>query len=170
MNQENQQSQVAGQAPKSGMAITGFVLGAIALLTSFLPIINNASFILAVLGLVFAIVGFAGINKGKKSGKGLAIAALIICVVSGVVVLATQTAYSNAIDEATSSTTVTASSADSGSDSSASSTAADVDFITTSFFLRWIRNVIWLAPVLPGAPFPNTFSKCSTKRAWSDQK
>lgn len=129
MNQENQQSQVASQAPKSGMAITGFVLGVIALLTSFLPIINNASFIFAVLGLVFAIVGFVGISKGKKSGKGLAIAALIICVVSGVVVLATQTAYSNAIDEATSSTAVTASSADSGSDSSASSTAADADFV-----------------------------------------
>ena len=37
--------------PKSGMAITGLVLGIIALLTSFLPIINNASFSLDYLAL-----------------------------------------------------------------------------------------------------------------------
>ena len=68
---------------KSGMAIAGFVLGIIALLTSFLPIINNLSFFLAILGLIFGIVGMVGISKGKKSGKGLAIAAIVICVVSG---------------------------------------------------------------------------------------
>ena len=94
MNNQNwnpQHPQPAQQMPpipqsKSGMAIAGFVLGIIALLTSFLPIINNFSFFLAVLGMIFGIVGMVGILKGKKSGKGLAIAAIVICVVSGVVV------------------------------------------------------------------------------------
>lgn len=56
---------------KSGMAIAGFVLGLIAILTSFLPIINNLSFLLAILGLVFGTIGFVGITKGKKSGRGI---------------------------------------------------------------------------------------------------
>lgn len=60
---------------KSGMAIAGFVLGIIALLTSLVPIVNNLSFFLAILGIIFTIVGLIGIMKGKKSGKGLAIAA-----------------------------------------------------------------------------------------------
>lgn len=80
MNNQNwnpQHPQPAQQMPpipqsKSGMAIAGFVLGIIALLTSFLPIINNFSFFLAILGMIFGIVGMVGIMKGKKSGKGLA--------------------------------------------------------------------------------------------------
>ena len=95
MNNQNwnpQHPQPAQQMPpipqsKSGMAIAGFVLGIIALLTSFLPIINNFSFFLAILGMIFGIVGMVGILKGKKSGKGLAIAAIVICVVSGGVVV-----------------------------------------------------------------------------------
>ena len=86
--------------PKSGMAIAGLVLGILALLTSFLPIINNLSFIVGLLGLIFAIVGLVGTIRGKKSGKGIAIAALIITVLSLVIVLATQSMYSAAIDEA----------------------------------------------------------------------
>lgn len=91
---------------KSAMAIAGFALGCVALLTSFIPIVNNLSFLLALLGLVFAIIGLVGTIKGKKSGKGLAIAALAICVVSGAVVLATQSAYSAALDAANPSSTV----------------------------------------------------------------
>lgn len=118
MNNQNgnpQHPQPAQQMPpipqsKSGMAIAGFVLGIIALLTSFLPIINNFSFFLAILGMIFGIVGMVGISKGKKSGKGLAIAAIVICVVSGVVVLGTQSMYSAALDSATSSATTTSTS------------------------------------------------------------
>lgn len=135
MDQQNQQQPSSTQGTavppaKSGMAIAGFVLGIIALLTSFLPIINNLSFLLALLGLIFAIVGFVGIQKGKKSGKGLAIAALVICIVSGVVVLATQSAYSNALNQATSPSTATVSSSDSAaaSDSSSGAASADADF------------------------------------------
>lgn len=130
MNNQNwnpQHPQPAQQMPpipqsKSGMAIAGFVLGIIALLTSFLPIINNLSFFLAILGLIFGIVGMVGISKGKKSGKGLAIAAIVICVVSGAVVLGTQSMYSAALDSATSSATTTSTSASSAA--STESTAA----------------------------------------------
>ena len=45
------------QLSKSGLGIAGFVLGVIALATSFLPIINNFSAVLAVVGLVLALAG-----------------------------------------------------------------------------------------------------------------
>lgn len=131
MSQNAPQQNYFHQAPKplSGMAVASLVLGIIALLTSFLPIINNLSFILAALGLIFAIVGIVGTVRGKCRGKGLAIAALVVNVVSIVVVLATQSMFSTALDEATDQissgtpTTIESSSsgdaaADAGSDAS----------------------------------------------------
>lgn len=86
--------------PRSGMAVASLVLGIAALVTSVLPIINNASFIMAILGLIFGIVGVVGIAKGKKSGKGLAIAGIILSVVACIVVLAAQATWSAAFDKA----------------------------------------------------------------------
>lgn len=113
---------------KSGMAIAGFVLGIIALLTSFVPIVNNISFFLAILGIIFTIVGFVGIAKGKKSGKAFAIAALIICVISCAVVLASQSAYSAALNSASSATTVSSVTDSSTNSSTDSADAAKADF------------------------------------------
>lgn len=120
MNMRNSQQITTA---KSGMAIAGFVLGIIALLTSFVPIVNNLSFFLAILGIIFAIVGLIGIMKGKKSGKGLAIAALVICIVSCAAVLASQSAYSEALNSASSAATVSSS-----ADSSTSSDNQKADF------------------------------------------
>ena len=85
----------------SGLAIAGLVLGIVAALTSFLPIINNASFFIALLGLVLAIAGLVSTRKGKHSGKGIAIAGIVLGIVSAAIVLATQAMYSAAIDAAT---------------------------------------------------------------------
>ena len=62
------------QLSKSGLGIAGFVLGIIALATSFLPIINNLSALLAAIGFVLALIGTVACVKGRKSGKGLSIA------------------------------------------------------------------------------------------------
>lgn len=93
-------TQANANPPKSGLAIAGLVLGIVAAATSFLPIINNGSFILAIVGLILSIVGLMGIRKGTKSGKGMAIAGLVLCLVAGAVVLASQAIYSAAIDSA----------------------------------------------------------------------
>ena len=71
-----------------------------ALVTSILPIINNLSFLLAILGIVFAIIGLVGISKGKKSGKGLGIAGLVLSVIAFILVLVMQSAFSAALDQA----------------------------------------------------------------------
>ena len=88
----------------SGMGIASLVLGILAILTSFLPIINNGSFFLALLGIILAIVGIIVTKKGKKSGRGLAIAGLILNILSIIIVLATQSLYGAAIDSALEST------------------------------------------------------------------
>lgn len=97
----------APQAPRSGLAIAGLVLGIIALLTSFLPIINNFSAVLAFIGAIFSVIGLVGALRGKKLGKGMAIAATVINVVVIAVVLGTQSMYSAAINEATNTVSMT---------------------------------------------------------------
>lgn len=89
---------------KSAAAIVGLVLGIIALLTSFLPFINNLSFFLALIGLVFAVVGLVGVLRGKKAGKGMAIASVVVNVLAIAIVMGTQSMYSAAINEATKGT------------------------------------------------------------------
>lgn len=74
--------------------VASLVLGIVALVTSILPIINNLSFLLAILGIVFAIVGLVGISKGKKSGKGLGVAGLVLSVIAFILVLVMQSAFS----------------------------------------------------------------------------
>lgn len=88
----------------SGTAIASLILGIVAIVMSWVPIINNFSFIFALIGLILGIVGIVGVVRGKKGGKGLAIAALIVNIISIAIVIGTQSLYSAAIDEATSST------------------------------------------------------------------
>lgn len=85
---------------RSGLAIAGLVVGVVALFTSLMPIINNISFFVALVGAILAVAGLVGCVKGKRAGKGLAIAAVVVNVVAIVAVLASQSMYSAAIDDA----------------------------------------------------------------------
>lgn len=91
---------VPARPPRSAMAIAGMVVGIVALLTSFVPIVNNASFVLALLGLVFAIVGLVAGVRGTRSGKGFAVAGIAVSAVAVIVVLVTQALYGAALDQA----------------------------------------------------------------------
>ena len=119
---ENQSSEVKG---KSTAAIVGLVLGIVALVTSFVPFVNNLSFILALIGTVFAVVGLVGTLRGKRGGKGLAIASTIVNVLALVIVLATQSMYSAALDEAVNSTSTASTTTTSAPASDTSAAAAD---------------------------------------------
>ncbi|MDT3767279.1 DUF5067 domain-containing protein [Gleimia hominis] len=80
--------------------IIGLVLGGVAALTCFIPLINNISFVLGAVGLVLSIIGLVGTRRGKKSGKALAIVATVLCVISLIVTLWVQKSISDAFDEA----------------------------------------------------------------------
>ena len=113
------------QKGKSAASIVALVLGIIALVTSFLPIINNLSFVLALVGAVFAVIGLMGVLRGKKGGRGFSIAAVIVNVLAIAIVLGTQSAYSSAIDEATKGTISTEDGSSAAASTSAESATAD---------------------------------------------
>ena len=122
-----------GKPATSAMAIVGLVLGIVALATSWMPIFNNGSFFLALLGAIFAIVGLVSTLRRTRSGKGLAIAGLIICIIACAAVLAAQQATSKAINDAVDSaknshavTSTSAAPADASGDADASAQSQDL--------------------------------------------
>lgn len=92
--------QTNSKQARSGLAIAALVLGIVALATSFLPIINNISFFIALVGLILAIIGIVGIRKGKAGGMGIGVAGLVLCIVAGAVVLGSQAFYTAALNDA----------------------------------------------------------------------
>lgn len=74
------------------MATAGLVCGIIALCTSFIPIINNISFVLGILSIVFALVSL-------KKQKGKCIASIIISIIAIILVIASQQALSDSLNE-----------------------------------------------------------------------
>lgn len=104
--------------PLSAMGITSLVMGVLALMISWVPIINNVTFLFSILGLVFAIVAFVGIKHHKVRGRGLAYAGLITSIVGFAIMLATQSFYGEVLKQATTTShTKTATSSTSNNDS-----------------------------------------------------
>lgn len=91
---EESQSETPIGKHGSGMVTAGFVLGIIGICTSFIPAVNNASFVLGILAVVFG-----GIGLVKKLGKGKSVTALVLGILSIVITLSLQAAWSAAIDE-----------------------------------------------------------------------
>ena len=82
---------------KSGFATAGLVLGIIGICTSFIPIINNVSFILGLIGMIFGIVSLI-----KKDSKGQAKAGVVLCILTMVITINSQQALSNSLNEVSS--------------------------------------------------------------------
>ncbi len=116
---------------KSGMAIAGLVLGIIALVSSWIPILNNMSAFIALVGAVLAVVGVVSTVRGRHSGKGFAVAALVVNVVAFVFVLiiqaATTAALNKVIDGPSVSGTSTSAPADGESSTTTSGDGTDVE-------------------------------------------
>ena len=95
------------QTRKNGFSTAGLVLGIIGICTSFIPIINNLSFVMGVLAIIFGIVALV-----QKASKGKIIAVIILGILSIVITLNSQKtlsdsldAISNDLDKATGSST-----------------------------------------------------------------
>lgn len=92
-------AQKPAKASTSALAITSLVCGIVAIGTSFLPIVNNVSFFVALIGLAFAIAGLVSTRKKGKKGQGMAVAGTILAIVSIFIVLASQSYYGSVIDQ-----------------------------------------------------------------------
>ena len=95
MNQEHNELKVEiVNKRKNGLAIAALVLGIIGICLSFIPIVNNAAFVLGILSTVFGIIVLA-----KKRSLGKAITGIILGILAIVITVAMQSAMSKAIDE-----------------------------------------------------------------------
>lgn len=79
------------------LSIIAIVLGAVALVSSWMPFVNNGSFVIAIISLLLGIVGLIFNLKNKKL---LSLIAIIISVISIAIVIVTQESYSSALDSA----------------------------------------------------------------------
>ncbi len=81
------------QTEKSGLCTAGLVLGIIGVCTSFVPIINNLSFIMGVLAVIFGLISI------KKAGKGKMISTIVLGVLAITITLNAQKALSDSLDD-----------------------------------------------------------------------
>ncbi|MFT9231408.1 MAG: hypothetical protein ABF515_02045 [Bifidobacterium sp.] len=103
------------------MAVTSLVLGIIGLILSWIPIVNNFAAILAVISLIFGIIAIIKTGtKGKKKGRGLAIAGSALSIVALIITFSIQQSASKALDSIGSGSTTSQSSK---SDSNAAASA-----------------------------------------------
>ncbi|HYO36618.1 MAG TPA: DUF4190 domain-containing protein [Geodermatophilus sp.] len=89
----------APQRKGAGLAVASMVLGIIALLLSWVPVINNVAAVLAVIALALGIPALLGARRGTHRGTGLAITGLVTSVVAVVVVILTQAFYASVLDD-----------------------------------------------------------------------
>lgn len=84
----------------SALTIVGLVLAIIALTTSWVPIINNLAFALGAAALIMGVIGVVSAKKGKTANGKMAIAVVVIAVISCALVLQTQSHYAKVLDDA----------------------------------------------------------------------
>ena len=106
-----QQPQPGAPAPapsqgSNGLAVAGFVLGILGFLGSFIPVLNIGAIVLAVIGAVLAAVGLAR-SKSVHTGKGLAIAGLVLSVLAVIIAVIIDVAVGSAVNDAVKDTTST---------------------------------------------------------------
>ena len=86
------------RAKVSALAIAALVLGVAAVAAAFIPVVNNGSLIVALVGFVCGVAGIVGSRKGKKRGFALAILGLVISIAAVVVALMTPNYFSSALN------------------------------------------------------------------------
>lgn len=121
------------------LGILAIIFGAIALLGSWMPIINNFSFILAILALIFGLIGFA-INR--KRPKTLAIIGTVLAVVSIAIVLVTQAMYAKSLKELGKNVEETVSSVSSSIESSQKEEDAKFNWTKEQFDALQVGDII----------------------------
>lgn len=91
---------------RNGLATAGFVLGLLGLLGSWIPLLNILAILLGILGAILAAIGL-GKSKKAGSGRGLALAGLILGVLAVIIAIVINVAFVNSVDDAIDTTTNT---------------------------------------------------------------
>lgn len=80
------------------VTITALILAGIALILCWIPIVNNAVFFLGLIAVVLAVIALVITLRGRSTMRGMAVASLVVGVLSLVGVLATQALYTSVLD------------------------------------------------------------------------
>lgn len=80
------------ETQKSSLCTAGLVLGIIGVCTSFIPIINNLSFVMGILAVIFGLVSIKKVTKGKM------IATVILGILAIIITLSAQKTVSDSLD------------------------------------------------------------------------
>ena len=121
------------------LGILAIIFGAIALFGSWMPIINNLSFVIAVLALILGLIGLA-INR--KRPKTLAIIGTVLAVVSIAIVLVTQAMYAKSLKELGKNVEETVSSVSSSIESSQKEEDAKFNWTKEQFDALQVGDII----------------------------
>jgi hypothetical protein len=87
------------QQPSNGLGTSGFVLGLIGLIFSFIPVIGMIAWPLVILGIIFSAIGLNKAAKGRATNKGLAITGLVVSIIGLVICIVWAVAFKEAVDE-----------------------------------------------------------------------
>lgn len=86
------------QFPKNGLGTAGFVLGLLAVIFAFIPIIGVIAWPMAILGLIFGIIGINRARQGAATNKGLAVAGTVLAAIGLVICIAWTAALASTAD------------------------------------------------------------------------
>jgi len=89
------------QKPSNGLGLTGFIIGLIGLVISFIPLVGVVAWPLVILGIIFSSIGLSKAVKGKATNKGIAITGLVLSLVGLLVVILWGAVINKANDEIT---------------------------------------------------------------------
>lgn len=93
--------QQTAQKPSNGLGLTGFIIGLIGLVISFIPLVGVVAWPLVILGIIFSSIGLSKAVKGKATNKGIAITGLVLSLVGLLVVILWGAVINKANDEIT---------------------------------------------------------------------
>lgn len=144
---------------KKVLGILAIVFGGVALVGSWVPILNNVSFYIAIISLILGVIALIVNRKNKKV---LAIVGICLSVASIIIVLVTQSIYSSALDNASkefdkASSSVDADYSKSSSEEASKEAEADAKFKwTDAYFDSIVDGTTTYDEIVAKVGEPNT--------------
>ena len=144
---------------KKVLGILAIVFGGIALVGSWVPILNNVSFFIAIVALILGVIALIVNRKNKKV---LAIVGTCLSLASIVIVLVTQSMYGSALDKASKAVDEASSSIDadyskSSSEEASKEAEADSNFKwTDAYFDSIVDGTTTYDEIVATVGEPNT--------------
>lgn len=104
--------------PKNGLGTTALVLGILAILLAFVPILGFIAYPLAILGIIFGLIAVGRARKRIATNRGVSVAGLVTSLIGLALVIVSTVIYVSAISAAVGNSGAVASGAASGNSGS----------------------------------------------------